>query len=59
MAAEVMKREFGEALVTSPIDDEETIEELPSPERLKYRILLKVPDMHTLARSTLRLTDSW
>lgn len=58
MVAEVMKREFGEALVTSPIDDEETFEELPSPERLKYRILLKVPVMHIPACFALLLSTS-
>ena len=53
MAAEVMKREFGEALVTSPVDGEEDIQGLPSPERLKHRILLKVPVMHFHACSSL------
>lgn len=42
MAAEIMQREFGEALVTSTLDGEDVIEQLPSPERLKGRILLKV-----------------
>lgn len=41
MAAEIMLREFGDALVTSTLDGEDVIEQLPSPERLKGRILLK------------------
>lgn len=41
-AAEIMKREFGDMLVMNTLDGEETIENLPSPERLKHRILLKV-----------------
>lgn len=41
-AAEIIRREFGDALVTSTVDGEVTIEALPSPERLKRRILFKV-----------------
>lgn len=41
-AADIMRREFGNALVTSTLDGEDVIEALPSPERLKHRILLKV-----------------
>lgn len=42
--AEIMRREFGDALVTSTLDGENVIEALPSPERLKHRILLKVSE---------------
>jgi phosphatidylinositol phospholipase C delta len=41
-AAEIMRRVFGDALVTSTVDGEVIIEALPSPERLKHRILFKV-----------------
>lgn len=46
MAADIMKREFGDTLITEPLagdaEAEGGIKELPSPERLKGKILLKV-----------------
>lgn len=49
MIAEIMRKEFGESLVTERLEGKEAngegvggITELPSPERLKGKILLKV-----------------
>jgi phosphatidylinositol phospholipase C, delta len=45
LIADVMKREFADMLLTAAIEGEEVFEALPSPEQLKYRILLKVSVM--------------
>ena len=42
MIATIMKEEFGDALVTAPVNGRPKIEALPSPEELKGRVLLKV-----------------
>lgn len=42
MIAEIMKACFGEMLVDAPISDGKDIIQLPSPEQLQHRILLKV-----------------
>ncbi|KAF8310416.1 PLC-like phosphodiesterase [Clavulina sp. PMI_390] len=46
MAAEIMKREFGDMLITKTLDGADTIDVLPSPEMLKGRILLKAKNLY-------------
>lgn len=55
--AEILRSTLGNALVTSPLFGEETIdhhagspvvEKLPSPEDLKYRILLKAKNLYVI-----------
>ncbi|KAF7317211.1 Phosphoinositide phospholipase C [Mycena chlorophos] len=45
MIVEIMTEVFGERLVTAPIDGTLVIEQLPSPEELKGRILLKAKNV--------------
>lgn len=42
LLAKIFIEEFGEALVNAPLDGQQTIEVLPSPEVLRGRILFKV-----------------
>lgn len=42
MVANTFREIFGDMLVTAPIDGKDSIDQLPSPEMLKHRILLKV-----------------
>ncbi|KAF2757626.1 PLC-like phosphodiesterase [Pseudovirgaria hyperparasitica] len=51
---ETMKREFGDALILRPIDDRD---ELPSPERLRNKILIKVKSAMPVIKETI-LTPS-
>ena len=48
LIAQIMRQEFGEALVTEPIlaKHKQGIDLLPSPEQLKGRVLLKVRGGH-------------
>ena len=45
MLASIMKKVFGDALVSAPVDDRPKIEVLPSPEALKGKVLLKAKNL--------------
>lgn len=50
MVADIMREEFGDALVTGPLPGrehelEQGVRDLPSPEELRGKILLKVPNL--------------
>ncbi|KAI0672187.1 1-phosphatidylinositol-4,5-bisphosphate phosphodiesterase 1 [Trametes maxima] len=46
---QIMKEVFGDALVWAPVDGRPRIEELPSPEDLKGRVLLKAKNLYLVA----------
>lgn len=48
MIAEIMKETFGDALVTKRLEERSDTEPLPSPEKLKRRVLLKAKNLNLL-----------
>jgi phosphatidylinositol phospholipase C delta len=46
MIAQIFKNSFGDMLVQAPINNESVIEQLPSPEDLKHRVLLKAKNLY-------------
>ena len=50
LIAKIMQEEFGDALMSAPVDARPRLEVLPSPEDLKGCILLKV-NQHSLLRA--------
>lgn len=46
LMAKIFAEEFGDALVSAPIDGRPKIEVLPSPEELKGRVLLKAKNLY-------------
>lgn len=57
MIAIIMREVFGDALVCAPIDDQPQVEVLPSPEDLKYRILLKAKNLYISDKDNLRESE--
>lgn len=55
MIANIMREEFGDALVTAPVNGRPKIEALPSPEDLKGRVLLKVRTPSSLSLADVHL----
>ncbi|KAI0752611.1 1-phosphatidylinositol-4,5-bisphosphate phosphodiesterase 1 [Daedaleopsis nitida] len=49
----IMKKVFGEYLVFAPVDDRPKIEVLPSPEDLKFRVLLKAKNLYVSEKQGL------
>ena len=64
MIAEIMIQEFGDSLVRLPLDSEgglsprETIEQLPSPEELRGKILLKAKNLNLGRTETEMLQEN-
>ncbi|PCH36823.1 PLC-like phosphodiesterase [Wolfiporia cocos MD-104 SS10] len=54
LIASIMHEEFGEALLSAPIDGRPKIDVLPSPEDLKGRILLKAKNLYVSDKDDLR-----
>jgi hypothetical protein len=46
--AEIMSEAFGDKLVQAPVENRPKLDRLPSPEQLKYKILLKVHSQRLL-----------
>ncbi|OCH90182.1 PLC-like phosphodiesterase [Obba rivulosa] len=54
MVADIMREQFGDALVCAPVDDRPQIEQLPSPEDLKGRVLLKAKNLYVTEKDGIR-----
>ncbi|EMD36767.1 hypothetical protein CERSUDRAFT_137030 [Gelatoporia subvermispora B] len=54
MVAEIMREQFGDALVCTPVDGRPQITQLPSPEELKGRVLLKAKNLYVSEKDGLR-----
>jgi phosphatidylinositol phospholipase C delta len=52
--AKILQEEFGDALVSAPIDGRPSISVLPSPEDLKGRVLLKAKNLYVTERDGLQ-----
>ncbi|EEB86894.1 hypothetical protein MPER_15991 [Moniliophthora perniciosa FA553] len=50
MVVEIMKKAFGDSLISAPVDGRPKIEVLPSPEDLKGRVLLKAKNLYIAAQ---------
>lgn len=57
MLASIMKNVFGDALITSPVDDRPKIDVLPSPESLKGKVLLKAKNLYVCESEQLHDKD--
>ncbi|KAF9226969.1 PLC-like phosphodiesterase [Gyrodon lividus] len=57
MLVAIMHEVFGTALVAAPIEGRQTCENLPSPEDLKGRVLLKAKNLYVSESETMRQKD--
>jgi len=57
MLANIMKKVFGDALVSAPVDGRPKIDVLPSPEELKGRVLLKAKNLYVSESESLHAKD--
>jgi phosphatidylinositol phospholipase C, delta len=54
LLAKIMRDVFGDALVSAPVDGRPNIEELPSPEELRGKVLLKAKNLYVSESEGLR-----
>ncbi|NXQ31421.1 PLCZ1 phosphodiesterase, partial [Alaudala cheleensis] len=57
--AECLKTILGDKLLSSPIGGEVDVHQLPSPEALKFKVLIKNKKVGTLEESLLRMDDDY
>ncbi|KAH7910331.1 PLC-like phosphodiesterase [Hygrophoropsis aurantiaca] len=57
LMVEIMRSVFGDALVSAPVDDRPQIDILPSPEKLKGRVLLKAKNLYVSENEPIRAKE--
>lgn len=57
LIANIMREEFGDSLVSAPIEGRQKIDVLPSPEDLKGKVLLKAKNLYVSDKEGLKIKD--